>query len=229
LSTWAHKKRWQAHISYDGKQHHLGTFDTKQEAALAYDKAARQCGEKKPLNYESIKAAEEPATQAQAEHALAHPKQLKPLPLSGFYGVSAKKRKKKKNGWQATVRYGSKRHHLGTFDTKQEAAHAYDKEARQCGEDMPLNNESITAAEEAAAQSQAEHALTHPKQPKPLPSSGFYGVSASGKRWKAYIYYDSKQHQLGTFDTKQEAALAYDKEAKQCCGEEKPLNLVEDL
>jgi hypothetical protein len=158
----------------------------------------------------------------------------KPLPLTGYYGVSAKKRKKKKNlvatknGWQARINYGGKQHHLGCFDTKQEAALAYDKEARQCGEDMPLNNESITAAEEAAAQSQAEHALTHPTQPKPLPSSGFYGVSASGKRWQAYIYYDSKWYHLGTFDTKQEAALAYDKEAKQC-GEEKPLNSVEDL
>jgi hypothetical protein len=46
------KKRWQAQITYDSKQHSLGTFDTKQEAAFAYDRAARQCGEDKPLNYE---------------------------------------------------------------------------------------------------------------------------------------------------------------------------------
>jgi hypothetical protein len=61
----ASKKRWTAQICYDGKHHYLGTFDTKQEAALAYDREARQCGKDKPLNYESIAAAEEAAANAQ--------------------------------------------------------------------------------------------------------------------------------------------------------------------
>jgi hypothetical protein len=60
-------KRWRATICYGGKQHYLGNVATKQEAALAYDRAARQCGEERPLNYESIEAAEEAAAEAQAE------------------------------------------------------------------------------------------------------------------------------------------------------------------
>jgi hypothetical protein len=64
--VYAINKRWKAEISYDSKCYHLGTFDTKEEAALAYDTEARQCGEDKALNYESIAAAEEAAAVAAA-------------------------------------------------------------------------------------------------------------------------------------------------------------------
>jgi hypothetical protein len=60
----ASTKRWASYICYDNKKHNLGIFATKQEAALAYDRAARQCGKDKPLNYESIAAAEEAAAAA---------------------------------------------------------------------------------------------------------------------------------------------------------------------
>jgi hypothetical protein len=50
-------------------------------------------------------------------------------------------------------------------------------------------------------------------------------VSASGKRWRAQVNFGGKQPlgvTLGTSNTKQEAALIYDREARQC-REEKPL------
>jgi hypothetical protein len=142
-------KRWQAQIYYAGKQHSLGTFNTTQEAAFAYDSEARQCGENKDLNFESTKAAKEAAAQAKAGYTLVHdfcsgPKQLRPRPPSGFYGVYADRKR-----WKAKLSYGSKTHNLGSYDTKPEAALAYDRAVRKCGENKPLNYDSLKAAERA--------------------------------------------------------------------------------
>jgi hypothetical protein len=66
-------KQWRVQIYYDNKRHYLGSFDTKQEAALVYDREARQCGFVKPLNFESMAEAEEAAIEG-AEAAAAEAK-----------------------------------------------------------------------------------------------------------------------------------------------------------
>ena len=53
------------------------------------------------------------------------------------------------------------------------------------------------------------------QQQQPRPKSGYYGVYASGKRWRALIWYGGQFHYLGSFDTKAQAAQAYDQAARQ--------------
>jgi hypothetical protein len=181
-------KQWKAQIYYGSKQHYLGTFETKQEAALAYDREARQCGKDKPLNYKSINAAEEAAVQAQA----VHPKQPKPRPTSGFYGVSANKKR-----WEANINYDSTQHYLGTFETKQEAALAYDREARQCGEDKLLNYESIKAAEEAVAEAQVTQRAESNEAKKLSPIAAICLQVAIVGKWCRQIYMTPKYQLCG--------------------------------
>lgn len=55
----------------------------------------------------------------------------------------------------------------------------------------------------------------------------YKGIEPRGKRWRAYIYDDDHRIRLGTFDTPELAALAYDAKARELFGEFARLNFPE--
>jgi hypothetical protein len=56
--------------------------------------------------------------------------------------------------------------------------------------------------------------------------SGYKGVKASGKKWVAIINCNKKHKYLGTFETREDAAKAYNEYAKNLYGEFARLNVL---
>jgi hypothetical protein len=103
--------KWRAEIQHTGKKRSLGYFDDEQDAARAYDRAARtHHGDKATLNFA-----------AEGEQGMSVGV------TSEYRGVSWGKRDSK---WRAEICHTGKKHSLGTFDDDEEAARAYDKAAR---------------------------------------------------------------------------------------------------
>jgi AP2-like factor (ANT lineage) len=127
----------------------------------------------------------------------------------------------------ARCRINEKQQTLGRYDTKEEAALAFDwAQRKHRGSDGVLNYETIQLAEAAASAAHPGVTLANLKilQKPSRPASGFFGVSVNGKRWKARLRYGSKEHNLGTFGTKEEAALAYDRAAREQRGQKAVCN-----
>jgi AP2 domain len=59
---------------------------------------------------------------------------------------------------------------------------------------------------------------------RPRGKSGFKGVTPNGKKWQAHIRREGCLKHLGSFITREEAARAYDKAAKELHGEFAHLN-----
>lgn len=105
--------RWSASIALDKKKYHLGSFDTPEDAARAYNEAAiklhgdfanlNQIQPLFPLNYRSV---------------------IRSDNLSGIKGVFFDKRTKSET-WIAQIYVRGKQIYLGRFRTKEEAAAAY--------------------------------------------------------------------------------------------------------
>ncbi len=113
-----------------------------------------------------------------------------------FFGVYWDKEYRR---WHANVRHSGKHHHIGRYDDEVAAARDVDKWLLANGRrrvnlddtDMPLEWHKTYA-------------------------SIYVGVTRNtGGRWRARIKVDGKYQNLGTYKTQKEAALAFDRRARQ--------------
>jgi len=168
---------------------YIGTYNTAKQTANAYDAAAIELG--RPLS------------------KLNFPKKVPPgyTPInngqistntSGYRGVT-----KTKDGIKAQIRIKGKKKHLGLFNTRKQAAVAYDYTVHK--HRLPKSWLNFPTM---------KHNLN--KEPKgkkqTVSASGFRGVQEQKSgRYQARITVDGKLKGLGTFDTANEAARIFDK------------------
>lgn len=116
--------KFEASIGKGESYRYIGTYETEIEAAVAYNvKAAELFGEFARLN------------EIPEEFANVVPKKFSGS--SKYRGVMFHKRVGK---WQASVQHEKKRHHVGYFETPEEAARAYNEKAMELkGDKAKLN------------------------------------------------------------------------------------------
>ncbi len=112
-----------------------------------------------------------------------------------FFGVYWNKGKSK---WRACVWSGGKDHHIGYYDDEVAAARDVDKWL-VANKRRPVNLD----ADDKPLEWQTTYA------------SIYVGVHKHEGKWQAHIKVGNKLENLGTFATQKEAAVAYDRRARQ--------------
>lgn len=126
----------------------------------------------------------------------------------------------KKGKWESRITHEHVRHHLGYFDLEIHAAFAYNTKAKELyGEFAHLND--------IKEEDVLNNFVVYEK--KQL-TSNYKGVSFDKKtqKWRSNINVDKKCYCLGSFSSEIEAAIAYNKKAKELNINPSRLNQIKD-
>ena len=172
------KMKFIAKIQTGGVQRQLGKYDTAKEAVIAYARAS--------LKFDKSTAL-----------------------VSGYFGVY--KNSKNRTKYQAQIRIGGKCGKIivigSSYDTAEQAAKAYDKEAIKLCKPFSVLNYPKKAPVGYI------HTMKYIILNKLIQSStnsvGYMGVSKSGKRFRARTTIGGKKTEIGSYETAKEAAIAW--------------------
>jgi hypothetical protein len=143
--------------------------------------------------------------------------------------------------WIARIGFKGETHHLGVYKTKEEAAEVRKKAEKALHAEFMELNQQGTISPDSPGFSNEEIALAYeqimsrPKYPdsssrqqgyrRKNKTSIYVGVSRrENSRWRAVISYKGVRTNIGTFDTEELAAEAYDKKAIEIYGKYAKLN-----
>ena len=205
---------YQARIRVDGRQLRLGDWPTEEEAARAYDSAARYYRDES----EGRNGTGAPPRPAEELRRLAHRARSEARgDTSAYRGVHATD---DRPGWGAQIGIGEETYFLGRYSDEEQAARAYDMAIRQYRPSDPTNFEKGSVEGEKArtvAEIRRWARRLHAEEGLEdfSPTSEFRGVSWHSRKgkWVAKIEANSERRYLGSYADQIEAARTYDKAA----------------
>ena len=190
--------KWIAQIRIGGDTKHLGSYHDETEAARVFDVQAALLG--RPVNFPQHEG------QKQAKKSVKNLSQAPHVTRpSKYVGVNWSKWMRK---WEASIKTGKKKDHLGYFQDEKEAARTYDEQAALLGRpvNFPLHEGMVQAAKPVKNKF---------KQQDVNRPSKYVGLTwhRRMKRWEARIRVHGKTKNLGYYEDEKEAARAFDEQA----------------
>jgi hypothetical protein len=210
--------KYQAFVKVKARRVHCGQWREEGDAALARDRALLYFGLDAPLNLprQADKAGPAPPKTLLAQ---ARAKQ-RTSETSRFQGVHWDSRRGR---WAAIVCIGRKPIQIAQFDDEEAAAMAYDRVAKhldKTGSDLNFPRRRLKPAS-IQEMRKWSRALWKRKT-----TSRFRGVTFDKRsvKWKAQIGHQGGHAVLGYYDYEEDAARAYDAEARKVFGRGATLN-----
>ncbi|KAK1739935.1 putative AP2/ERF family transcription factor family protein [Skeletonema marinoi] len=201
--------KWEAKISIDGKQRHIGAYESEEEAAVDYARAVVKLKKQRARYTSRVDAFVLDLTGVPPQPPI--PKSAGRIKegASKYTGVSFDK---KANKWEAKISIDGKQRHIGYYESEEEAAVDY-----ACAVVKLKGQGALDKAREAK---ECKRDLSDIPSQLPIPKSAgcikegaskYTGVSFNKKanKWQAQISIAGKSRFIGYYVNEEEAAVDY--------------------